>query len=107
MATRWIVAKNIWQYMVSICAAYFVTLSLYPGILSEIKRCPEDHWFPVLLMTLFNGTDLIGKVIIDKDFDSFSNQSRISSLITRIFRCWLPYNTNGSAVSYSYSPAGE
>lgn len=62
MATRWVVAKNIWQYMVSICAAYFVTLSLYPGIISEIKRCPEDHWFPVLLMTLFNGTDLIGKV---------------------------------------------
>lgn len=62
MAARWIVAKNIWQYMVSICAAYFVTLSLYPGIISEIKSCAEDHWFPVLLMTLFNGTDLIGKV---------------------------------------------
>ncbi len=62
MAVRWIVAKNIWQYMVSICAAYFVTLSLYPGIMSEIKRCAEDHWFPVLLMTLFNGTDLMGKV---------------------------------------------
>jgi solute carrier family 29 (equilibrative nucleoside transporter) protein 4 len=62
MTARWLVAKNIWQYMVSICAAYYVTLSLYPGIISEIKRCAEDHWFPVLLMTLFNGTDLIGKV---------------------------------------------
>lgn len=62
MNARWIVAKNIWQYMVAICGAYFVTLSLYPGIISEIKRCDEDHWFPVLLMTLFNGTDLIGKV---------------------------------------------
>lgn len=62
MAIRCLVAKHIWQYMISICGAYFITLSLYPGIISEIKRCAEDHWFPVLLMTLFNGTDLIGKV---------------------------------------------
>ena len=103
MATRWIVAKNIWQYMVSICAAYFVTLSLYPGIISEIKRCPEDHWFPVLLMTLFNGTDLIGKVIIFqigllkiKTFDDNNSNSQMLASIQYewlrsqlfIFACW-------------------
>ncbi|XP_065204229.1 equilibrative nucleoside transporter 4 isoform X2 [Planococcus citri] len=81
MATRWIVAKNIWQYMVSICAAYFVTLSLYPGIISEIKRCPEDHWFPVLLMTLFNGTDLIGKMLASIQYEWLRSQ-------LFIFACW-------------------
>ena len=77
MAARWSVAKNIWQYMVSICAAYYVTLSLYPGIISEIKRCAEDHWFPVLLMTLFNGADLIGKV---------SEMSHLQKFLTSIPR---------------------
>ncbi|XKL69649.1 hypothetical protein PGB90_007418 [Kerria lacca] len=81
MAVRWIVSKSIWQYMVSICVAYFVTLSLYPGIISEIKRCDEDHWFPVLLMTLFNGADLIGKMLASIQYEWLRSQ-------LFIFACW-------------------
>ncbi|XP_077281698.1 equilibrative nucleoside transporter 3 isoform X3 [Temnothorax americanus] len=56
------VAKLIFPYMASIGAAYFVTLCLYPGIVSEIISCKFESWMPVILMTAFNASDLLGKV---------------------------------------------
>ena len=56
------VAKLIYPYMASIGIAYFVTLCLYPGIISEIISCKFGSWMPVILMTAFNGADLLGKV---------------------------------------------
>jgi len=56
------VAKLIFPYMVSIGAAYFITLCLYPGIVSEIISCKFESWMPVILMTAFNASDLLGKV---------------------------------------------
>ncbi|KAG7205436.1 hypothetical protein KM043_007428 [Ampulex compressa] len=57
------VAKFIFPYMTSIGVAYFVTLCLYPGIVSEIISCKFDSWMPVILMTAFNTSDLLGKVL--------------------------------------------
>lgn len=57
------VAKLIFPYMASIGAAYFVTLCLYPGIVSEIISCKFESWMPVILMTAFNASDLLGKVL--------------------------------------------
>ncbi|KAJ8687898.1 hypothetical protein QAD02_023693 [Eretmocerus hayati] len=57
------VAKLIYPYMLSIGIAYFVTLCLYPGIISEIVSCRFGSWMPVILMTSFNGADLIGKML--------------------------------------------
>lgn len=48
--------------MGSIGLAYFVTLCLYPGIMSEIISCKLGSWMPVILMTAFNASDVIGKV---------------------------------------------
>ncbi|EZA60522.1 hypothetical protein DMN91_009960 [Ooceraea biroi] len=56
------VAKLIFPYMGSIGIAYFVTLCLYPGIVSEIISCKFESWMPVILMTAFNASDLLGKV---------------------------------------------
>lgn len=56
------VAKLIFPYMASIGVAYFVTLCLYPGIVSEIISCKFESWMPVILMTAFNASDLLGKV---------------------------------------------
>lgn len=60
--SRWDVVKTIYPYMTSIAIAYFVTLSLYPGIESEIISCNLHSWMPVLLMFTFNTADVIGKV---------------------------------------------
>lgn len=57
------VSELIYPYMVSIALAYCVTLSLYPGIESEIVSCTYRTWMPVLLMFTFNMSDLIGKLL--------------------------------------------
>lgn len=59
---RWRVAQTIYPYMVCIALAYCVTLSLYPGIESEILSCNLQDWMPILLMFMFNTSDVIGKV---------------------------------------------
>lgn len=57
------VAKAIFPYMTCIALAYCVTLALYPGLESEIISCNLKTWMPVLLMFVFNTTDVIGKVL--------------------------------------------
>lgn len=49
--------------MLSICLVYFATLCLYPGIASEIVSCRLGTWMPVLMMAIFNGADLLGKML--------------------------------------------
>ena len=48
--------------MLSIGLAYLVTLSLFPGIESEVHSCRLGSWMPVVLMAIFNTSDFIGKV---------------------------------------------
>ncbi|XP_065340802.1 equilibrative nucleoside transporter 4 [Cloeon dipterum] len=57
------VARLVWPYMLSIGLAYFVTLCLYPGIEAEITSCNFGSWMPVLIMAVFNGADLLGKIL--------------------------------------------
>ncbi|XP_053996432.1 equilibrative nucleoside transporter 4 isoform X1 [Hylaeus anthracinus] len=57
------VAKIIFPYMSSIGVAYCVTLCLYPGIMSEIISCKLESWMPVILMTAFNASDVLGKLL--------------------------------------------
>lgn len=61
--TRLYVTIKIWHLMITICVAYLVTLSLFPGIESEIISCKYKSWMPVMLMAIFNLTDFIGKII--------------------------------------------
>ncbi|XP_041987215.1 equilibrative nucleoside transporter 4 [Aricia agestis] len=59
---RWAVARAIYPYMVSIGLVYFTTLSLYPGIASEVPSCRLGSWMPIILMSSFNFFDFIGKI---------------------------------------------
>ncbi|XP_011310979.1 equilibrative nucleoside transporter 4 [Fopius arisanus] len=78
------VAKLIFPYMGSIGIAYFVTLSLYPGIVSEIISCKFESWMPVILMATFNGADLLGKMLASISYDWTRSQLLYFSL-ARIF----------------------
>lgn len=69
LLARWEVAKSIWHYMLSIGLAYFVTLCLYPGIESEIISCKWGSWMPVILMAVFNASDLIGKILASVPYE--------------------------------------
>lgn len=61
--SRYQVARFVWPYMTSIAVVYFVTLSLFPGIETEIVGCHLGRWMPLVLMAVFNLFDFIGKVI--------------------------------------------
>jgi len=62
LVARFEVSKCVWPYMAFICIVYFVTLSLFPGIESEIVSCRLGSWMPVVLIAVFNLFDFIGKV---------------------------------------------
>ncbi|CAH1796333.1 unnamed protein product [Owenia fusiformis] len=66
---RYKVSKQVWPYMVAICLAYFVTLSLFPGIESEVVSCHLGSWMPVILISVFNLFDFIGKIIAALPYD--------------------------------------
>lgn len=59
---RWRVGRSVWHYMLAIALAYFVTLCLYPGIVTEVVSCRMGSWMPVVMMATFNLFDFIGKV---------------------------------------------
>ena len=48
--------------MISIACTYFVTLSLFPGVESEMINCQWREWLPIILMALFNMFDVFGKI---------------------------------------------
>jgi len=63
LRVRLAVCKKIVPHMVGIALTYAVTLTLFPGIESEIESCRLGDWMPVLLITTFNISDLLGKVL--------------------------------------------
>lgn len=60
---RFQVVSLTWPFMVSIFLAYLITLSLFPGIETEVISCDFKSWMPVLLMFTFNLTDFLGKIL--------------------------------------------
>lgn len=62
VVARWRVGRSVWHYMLAIALAYFVTLCLYPGIVTEVVSCRMGSWMPVVMMATFNLFDFIGKV---------------------------------------------
>ncbi|CAH0546407.1 unnamed protein product [Brassicogethes aeneus] len=81
---RWEVTKSIYPYMISICVAYFTTLSVYPGIISEVVSCSLGSWMPIYMMEIFNGADLIGKILA-KNNKSWTQRRLITWSFGRLF----------------------
>nr|XP_027205339.1 equilibrative nucleoside transporter 4-like [Dermatophagoides pteronyssinus] len=57
------IIKQIWPFIFTIIIVYSVTLTIFPGIESEIYSCRYGDWFPIILMAIFNLTDFFGKLI--------------------------------------------
>ncbi|GCB79071.1 hypothetical protein scyTo_0018694, partial [Scyliorhinus torazame] len=69
MLHRYIVARVIWPYMLSIALTYFITLCLFPGLESEIRNCTLGEWLPILIMAIFNLSDFVGKILAALPYD--------------------------------------
>ncbi|KAF9624349.1 hypothetical protein IFM89_010375 [Coptis chinensis] len=58
----WNVGKKILWPAMGIFIIYVVTLSIFPGYISEnVESKALGDWYPILLITLYNFTDLLGK----------------------------------------------
>ncbi len=55
------VFRQIWPLIVAIFSTYFVTLLLFPGLLSEVQSCHLGSWAPILIIAIFSTTDFIAK----------------------------------------------
>eukprot|EP01116_Phalansterium_solitarium_P001484 TRINITY_DN11275_c0_g1_i1.p1 TRINITY_DN11275_c0_g1~~TRINITY_DN11275_c0_g1_i1.p1 ORF type:complete len:462 (-),score=-40.46 TRINITY_DN11275_c0_g1_i1:62-1351(-) len=80
------VMKKIWRYQLMICFNFTVTLFLFPGLFSVI---PSMHggdldWFPVILISIFQVTDFIGKTIPVKWPNIFSERALYAIAASRI-----------------------
>ncbi|CAG0901320.1 unnamed protein product [Darwinula stevensoni] len=79
------ISRRVWSYMISLSMAYFVTLSLFPGIESEILSCSLKSWMPVLLMAAFNLTDFLGKVLAGIPYPWRARQLMLASVCRIVF----------------------
>ncbi|KAK3891418.1 hypothetical protein Pcinc_004717 [Petrolisthes cinctipes] len=83
VVARWQVGRNVWQYMLSIALAYFVTLCLYPGIETEVVSCYLHSWMPVVMMAIFNLFDFIGKILASVPYD-WTRRQLVGGSVARV-----------------------
>lgn len=111
--SRITVAHLIYPYMCCIALAYCVTLSLYPGLESEIKSCKLKSWMPVLLMFTFNTSDMLGKILAAIPYAWSRRQLTLMSslrtlLIPLLLMCCAPRERpviSGEAMSFFFTAA--
>ena len=47
--------------MTAIFANYFVTLLVFPGLVSEVQYCRIGDWTPIILIAVFHVSDFVAK----------------------------------------------
>uniref|UniRef100_UPI00398E8EB7 equilibrative nucleoside transporter 4-like n=1 Tax=Pristiophorus japonicus TaxID=55135 RepID=UPI00398E8EB7 len=82
---RYIVARVIWPYMLSIALTYSITLCLFPGLQSEIRNCTLGEWLPILIMASFNLSDFVGKILAALPYDWKGLRLLLCSCVRLVF----------------------
>ncbi|XP_029914970.1 equilibrative nucleoside transporter 4 isoform X2 [Myripristis murdjan] len=82
---RYVVARVIWAYMVSIAVTYSITLCLFPGLESEIRNPMLGEWLPILIMATFNMSDFVGKILAALPYDWSGGRLLFFSCLRVIF----------------------
>ena len=70
------ICRTIWPHMLAMALTYMVTLSLYPGVETLLTSCSLGAWTSLVLMSVFNVTDLLGKMTA-----SMSSIQALSSVV--------------------------
>ncbi|KAL4624400.1 equilibrative nucleoside transporter 4 isoform X1 [Arapaima gigas] len=82
---RYVVTRVIWTYMLSIAITYFITLCLFPGLESEIRNGALEEWLPILIMAIFNMSDLVGKILAALPYDWNGRHLLLLSCVRVVF----------------------
>ena len=88
---RWRVTVEIWQLLVAVFVCFFVTLLVFPGLVSLVQHCGIGDWTPILLVTVFNVPDLIAKVTVI----SCAESEIISAVAQWVVLVPLPWTPSG------------
>lgn len=72
------VIAQIWQLLVAVSFTFFITLLVFPGLVSLVQHCSIGDWTPILLVTVFNVPDLLAKVMLMYSVSRPSHPSLIS-----------------------------
>mmetsp|Transcript_4240 Transcript_4240/g.8111 ORF Transcript_4240/g.8111 Transcript_4240/m.8111 type:complete len:547 (+) Transcript_4240:2159-3799(+) len=74
--------RLVWKPALSAFLNFFITLSLFPGVLVDIPiskaRFSIGNWLPIVLITVFNLSDCLGRYIL-----SFESKRPFQMLMTR------------------------
>ncbi|TRY65817.1 hypothetical protein DNTS_024088 [Danionella cerebrum] len=82
---RYVVARVIWTYMLSIAVTYFITLCLFPGLESEIRNAALGEWLPILIMAIFNISDFVGKILAAVPYEWNGTRLLLCSCVRVVF----------------------
>ncbi|KAM9779853.1 equilibrative nucleoside transporter 4 [Neosynchiropus ocellatus] len=82
---RYVVARVIWAYMLSIAVTYSITLCLFPGLESEIWNPTLGEWLPILIMATFNMSDFVGKILAALPYDWSGGRLLFASCLRVVF----------------------
>jgi len=56
--------KVTWKPTLMLFLMFFMTLSLFPGVVSEIVPSADfGSWYPIILITIFNAFDCLGRIL--------------------------------------------
>ena len=69
---RYRILKKIWQPFLSVFLIFFVTLLVFPSIISDVQYCKIGNWPIVIHISLFSFSDTIARVrrMRDKERES-------------------------------------
>ena len=75
-----------WKPILSAFLNFFITLSLFPGVIVDIPSSGGTislgNWLPIVLITVFNGADCLGRYIL-----SFESMAPFQLLVARRELC--------------------
>ena len=54
--------RRVWKLVVTVYMVFFVTLTVFPGITSEVQYCKVGDWMPIILIATFNLSDCVSRV---------------------------------------------
>ncbi|XP_064648349.1 equilibrative nucleoside transporter 4-like [Lineus longissimus] len=63
------IVRIIWPYILTFWLNFVITAGAFPGLSSEVISCKLGSWMPVIMLSLFNVFDIIGKVITKWQYD--------------------------------------
>ena len=79
------IVRKIWHTLLSNTICYWVTLSIFPGVLAEDLDSLDNSWYPLMLIFIFNASDCLGKLCPRSIQTKFC--SKTSVLLAALARC--------------------